>query len=103
MSLEAVPKRCNGIYMRDTVSSNNQNAYAAEIDDVGPIIRIASNEVAIADPEAIRTIYSAHSGFTKVSALSSLFPKRKNTKSSRPTSISLFELLGANTQMLSQT
>ncbi|KAF3031966.1 hypothetical protein E8E11_001884 [Didymella keratinophila] len=31
----------------------------------GPIVRIAPDEVAIADPEAIRTIYAAHSGFTK--------------------------------------
>ncbi|EUC39786.1 hypothetical protein COCMIDRAFT_110588 [Bipolaris oryzae ATCC 44560] len=31
----------------------------------GPIVRIAPNEVAIADPEAIRTIYSSYSGFTK--------------------------------------
>ncbi|EOA88692.1 uncharacterized protein SETTUDRAFT_106678 [Exserohilum turcica Et28A] len=31
----------------------------------GPIVRIAPNEVAIADPEAIRTIYSPHSGFIK--------------------------------------
>jgi len=33
---------------------------------VGPIVRIAPNEVAIADPEAIKTIYAAHTGFTKV-------------------------------------
>jgi len=32
----------------------------------GPIIRIAPNEVAIADPTAIKTIYSISSGFTKV-------------------------------------
>ncbi|CAN9187219.1 unnamed protein product [Alternaria alternata] len=31
----------------------------------GPIVRIAPNEVAIADPTAIKTIYSVSSGFTK--------------------------------------
>ncbi|RYO45162.1 hypothetical protein AA0116_g13383, partial [Alternaria tenuissima] len=31
----------------------------------GPIVRIAPDEVAIADPEAIRTIYGAQSGFAK--------------------------------------
>ncbi|KAK1914917.1 hypothetical protein P3342_010908 [Pyrenophora teres f. teres] len=31
----------------------------------GPIIRIAPNEIAVADPESIRTIYSSHSGFFK--------------------------------------
>ncbi|KAI2477912.1 CypX Cytochrome P450 [Pyrenophora tritici-repentis] len=31
----------------------------------GPIVRIAPNEIAVADPEAIRTIYSSHSGFVK--------------------------------------
>ena len=34
----------------------------------GPIIRIAPNEVAIADPNAIKTVYSINSGFTKASA-----------------------------------
>jgi hypothetical protein len=33
----------------------------------GSIVRIAPNEVAISDPEAIKCIYSTHSGFTKVS------------------------------------
>ena len=33
---------------------------------VGPIVRIAPNELAIADPESIKTIYSVKSGFTKV-------------------------------------
>jgi hypothetical protein len=32
----------------------------------GSIIRIAPNEVAIADPTAIKTIYSVSAGFTKV-------------------------------------
>lgn len=30
-----------------------------------PIVRIAPNELAIAGPKAIKTIYSIHSGFTK--------------------------------------
>lgn len=34
----------------------------------GPVIRIAPNEVAIADPQAIKTIYSINSGFTKVAS-----------------------------------
>jgi hypothetical protein len=33
---------------------------------VGPIIRIAPNEVAISDPASIKEIYSINSGFTKV-------------------------------------
>ncbi|RAR15515.1 pisatin demethylase [Stemphylium lycopersici] len=33
---------------------------------MGPIVRIAPDEVAIADPEAIRTIYGAQSGFAKI-------------------------------------
>jgi len=33
---------------------------------VGPIIRIAPNELAIGDPESIKTIYSVKTGFTKV-------------------------------------
>ncbi|KAH7161064.1 cytochrome P450 [Dactylonectria macrodidyma] len=32
---------------------------------LGPIVRIAPNEVAIADPEAIKAIYAVNSGFTK--------------------------------------
>ncbi|KAH8812835.1 cytochrome P450 [Xylogone sp. PMI_703] len=36
----------------------------------GPFVRIAPNEVAISDPDAIRVIYSINSGFTKVA----LFP-----------------------------
>lgn len=36
---------------------------------LGSIVRIAPNEVAVSDPEAIRTIYSAHAGFVKVSNL----------------------------------
>jgi hypothetical protein len=31
----------------------------------GPVVRIAPNEVAIADPEAIKVIYSTSTGFTK--------------------------------------
>ena|SRR6202035_739930 len=31
----------------------------------GPIVRIAPNEVAISDPEAVKIIYSTSSGFTK--------------------------------------
>ncbi|CAK7201538.1 hypothetical protein SEUCBS139899_004244 [Sporothrix eucalyptigena] len=34
-------------------------------DRLGPIVRIAPNEVAIADPDAIKTIYGINSGFTK--------------------------------------
>ncbi|KAK4185186.1 putative cytochrome P450 pisatin demethylase-like protein [Podospora australis] len=34
-------------------------------DKYGPIIRIAPDEVSIADPSAVQTIYGAHSGFTK--------------------------------------
>jgi hypothetical protein len=36
------------------------------LNTTGPIVRIAPNEVAIADPNALKTIYAAHSGFTKV-------------------------------------
>lgn len=35
-------------------------------DRLGKIVRIAPNEVAISDPEAIKTIYGINSGFTKV-------------------------------------
>ena len=33
---------------------------------IGTIIRIAPNEISVADPSAIKTIYSSNSGFTKV-------------------------------------
>jgi hypothetical protein len=32
----------------------------------GPIVRVAYDEVVIADPSALKTIYSVSSGFTKV-------------------------------------
>lgn len=35
-------------------------------DQLGKIVRIAPNEVAISDPEAIKIIYGINSGFTKV-------------------------------------
>ncbi|KAH7126509.1 cytochrome P450 [Dactylonectria estremocensis] len=41
---------------------------------LGPIIRIAPNEVAIADPEAIKVIYAVNSGFTKVIIEFSRYP-----------------------------
>lgn len=35
----------------------------------GPIVRISPNEIVIADPSAIKTIYGHKSGFTKVNLL----------------------------------
>lgn len=32
----------------------------------GPIVRVAYDEVVIADPSALKTIYGVSSGFTKV-------------------------------------
>lgn len=42
----------------------------------GPIVRIAPNELAISDPDAIKTIYAVNSGFTKVS-YRRVFPRVK--------------------------
>jgi replication-associated recombination protein RarA len=48
------------------VSTYGQSASGLrKLISIGRVIRIAPNEVAIADPEAVRTIYAAHSGFTK--------------------------------------
>lgn len=39
----------------------------------GPIVRISPNEVAIADPNAIKIIYGHKSGFTKVNLFFIMF------------------------------
>ncbi|EUC31177.1 hypothetical protein COCCADRAFT_101960 [Bipolaris zeicola 26-R-13] len=49
----------------DVTSGSSDKTQRQLHEKYGPIVRIAPNEVAIADPEAIRTIYSAQSGFTK--------------------------------------
>jgi hypothetical protein len=46
----------------------------------GSIIRIAPNEVAIADPIAIKTIYSISSAFTKVCSIDSLGREQRGLK-----------------------
>lgn len=56
----------------------------------GPIIRIAPNEVAIADPTAIKTIYSISSGFTKVC---SIFFWVRNHDSEKPPQLIQFSRL----------
>ncbi|CAK7216664.1 hypothetical protein SCUCBS95973_002883 [Sporothrix curviconia] len=48
--------------IRAAHADETQRALHAQL---GPIVRIAPNEVAIADPEAIKTIYGINSGFTK--------------------------------------
>lgn len=37
----------------------------------GPVVRIAPDEVVISDPSAVKTIYAASSGFTKVIEIAS--------------------------------
>ena len=46
----------------------------------GSIVRIAPNEVAIADPTAIKTIYSISSAFTKVCGIYSLGQEQRGLK-----------------------
>jgi hypothetical protein len=65
---EAAQKRHSDVCMGNMVIRYSRFVSGwRELAKIGPIVRIAPNEVAIADPEAVRTIYSAHSCFTKAS------------------------------------
>jgi cytochrome P450 len=47
------------------VSGRAEHVQRALHQKYGPLVRIAPDEVAVADPQAIKTIYSVKSGFTK--------------------------------------
>lgn len=51
--------------VREIFSGKHEHHVRALHKKYGNIVRIAPNEVAIADPQAIKTIYSTGGGFTK--------------------------------------
>jgi len=51
--------------VREVLSGGHDKHIRALHKKYGPFVRIAPNEIAIADPQAIKVIYSTGGGFTK--------------------------------------
>lgn len=64
-----MPKRLKNRFMLDMVSDRHAGCEHCILTDLGRVVRIAPNELAINDPQYIKKIYGINSRFTKVSPI----------------------------------